>query len=86
MSKIQTIEQVNQNIDFLQSVFGRSGSKVVLFNDMPNYCIYAVNTYFSVGKTTMKKLREQKGKIIFIDFDNEGLRLLVQIPNKEVEN
>jgi hypothetical protein len=76
-----TEQKIDQTIDQLKDIFGRSASDVKLFNDLPKYCIYAINTHYSIGKNTLKQLRKIKGKLTFIDFDNKGLRLLVEIKN-----
>ena len=74
-----TQQTVDQTIEALKDLFGFSASKVELYNDLPKSCIYSINTKYSIGKTTMVNLKAIKGKIVFIGFDNDGLRLLVEI-------
>ncbi len=73
---------VENMISQLSDIFGKSGSKVELFNDLDKVCIYSINTYYSITKTTLKRLRSIKAKITFIDFNKDGLRVLVELKNK----
>jgi hypothetical protein len=77
----QAETDVNSMIVKLREIFGYSGSKVELFNDLDGHNVYSINTYYSMGKTTMKRLKQIKAKITFIDFDKDGLRVLVEVKN-----
>jgi hypothetical protein len=68
-------------IEKLREIFGYSASKVDLYNDLPKVCIYSINTHYSIGNNTIKQLRKIKAKIKFIDYDQKGLRLLVEVKN-----
>lgn len=76
-----TMLDIESMISKLEDIFGKSGSKVELFNDLPKYCVYSVNTQYSIGNNTIKQLKPLKAKIKFIDFDQNGLRLLVEVRN-----
>lgn len=75
------MSQVETTIKKLSDIFGDSGSKVELFNDLDKVCIYSINTHYSINKNTLKQLKPIKAKITFIDFDQNGLRLLVEVRN-----
>lgn len=76
-----TDQQIDLMIEKLKEIFGYSASKVELFNDLPKVCIYAINTKYSIGNNTLKQLRKIKARVKFIDYDNNGLRLLVEVNN-----
>ena len=76
-----TMSQIEAMIEKLDDIFGNSGSKVELFNDLDKVCIYSINTHYSIGTNTLKQLKPIKAKITFIDFDQNGLRLLVEVRN-----
>ena len=75
------MKDVDDMILKLKDIFGNSASKVDLFNDLDKYCIYSIDTYYSVNKNTLKRLKQIKAKITFIDFNKDGLRILVEIRN-----
>ena len=77
-----TMNDIDCMIYQLSDIFGKSGSKVELFNDLDKVCIYSVNTHYSIGNKTIKELRDIKAKIKFIDYDQNGLRLLIEVKNQ----
>ena len=72
---------IESMISKLSDIFGNSESKVELFNDLDKVCIYSINTHYSIGNNTIKALRKIHAKIKFIDYDQQGLRILVEVRN-----